>query len=245
MEWYTRAEDYDLWYSWDPARERDFVLGASERWGIAEPRRIFEPMCGSGRLLRTMPGWRVGLDRESAMLAIASRTSAVVRADAGRFAFRADSFDLAFNLIDSFRHLQTERAALDHLTAVAHALRPGAIYVLGLEISIEFPGEAMRDEWTSERDGETIRGFVEALGDADPGSRRETLRIVYERGGVEREFFESMRTYTHRQIEDLIDDEGSFELIAAADCDLDLDQPRELSEIEGSAVLVLQKEQRA
>jgi SAM-dependent methyltransferase len=239
VEWYARAEDYDLWYSWDPAKERDFVLGASERWGIREPRRFFEPMCGSGRLLRTMPGWCVGLDREPAMLQIAGRTNPVVRADAAQLPFRAESFDLAFNLIDSFRHLPTERDALSHLAGVAHALRPGAVYVLGLEVRVEFPGAALRDEWSSARDGATIRGFIEELGDAHPDRRQETLRIVYERGGIKHEFFEIMRTYTPRQIEDLIDEQGSFELVTVADCDLDLDRPRELSAIEGSAVLVL------
>ena len=242
MEWYARAEDYDLWFSWDPAEERDFVLGASARWGIEEPRRIFEPMCGPGRLLRSMPGWAVGLDREQAMLTIAHRTHPVVRGDAGNFAFREGTFDLGFNLIDSFRHLRTEESAAGHLRCVAHALRSGAIYVLGLEINGDIPGDIARDEWESEQRGETVRGFVEGLGDADPDSRQETMRVVYERAGVEREFFHTMRTYTRRQFEDLIDDEGSFEIVSVTDRHLDLEHPLELSEIEGSAVVVLRTE---
>jgi len=242
VEWYARAEDYDLWFSWDPTRERDFVLGASARWGIREPRRILEPMCGPGRVLRVMPGWAVGLDLNPAMLRLARRTNAVVRGDAGRFAFRSGSFDLAFNLIDSFRHLRTEEEAVGHLRCVAHALRPGAVYVLGLEVNGDIPGDVMRDEWEGERDGHSIRGFVEGVGDADPVSRLETMRVVYERDGVEREFVHTMRTYTRRQLEDLIDDEGSFEIVAITDRHLDLDHPLELSEIAGSAVLVLRKE---
>ena len=78
MDWYARAEDYDLWFSWDPGPEREFVLGASERWGIASPDRIFEPMCGPGRLLRAMPGRAVGLDLQPAMARVAARTNPVV-----------------------------------------------------------------------------------------------------------------------------------------------------------------------
>ncbi|MHC4955300.1 MAG: class I SAM-dependent methyltransferase [Planctomycetota bacterium] len=241
MEWYERAEDYDIWFSWDPSKERDFVLGASERHGIAEPRRILEPMCGPGRLLRAMPGWAVGLDLFPAMVRIAARTNPVVRADAARFAFRPGAFDLAYNLIDSFRHLRSDEAASAHLRCVADALRPGAVYVLGIEINGDIPGDVARDEWETERDGVRVSGFVEGLGDADPVSRQETMRVVYERDGIRREFFHTMRTYTRRQIEDLVDEEGSFEIAAVTDRHLDLDHPLELSEIAGSAVLVLSK----
>ena len=241
MEWYARAEDYDLWFSWDPKAERDFVLGASERWGIAEPRGIFEPMCGPGRLLRAMPGRAVGLDLQPTMARIAGRTNPAVVGDASELPFRDGAFDLAFNLIDSFRHLRTEDAAARHLKGVARTLRPGGVYVLGLEINGDIPGDVARDEWEGVRDGETIRGFVEGLGDSDPNSRQETMRVVYERAGVEHEFFHTMRTYTRCQFEDLVDDEGSFEIAAVTDRHLDLDRPRELSEIAGSAVVVLRQ----
>jgi len=239
VEWYARAEDYDLWFSWDPRLEREFVLGASDRWGITSPQRIFEPMCGPGRLLRAMPGWAVGLDRQPDMVRVAARTHAAVVADACHIPFRAGSFELAFNLIDSFRHLRTEADAARHLRGVARVLRPGGIYVLGLEINGDIPGDVARDEWEGTREGESIRGFVEGLGDADPDSRQETMRVVYERGGVEHEFFHTMRTYTRLQFEDLIDEEGSFEIAAVTDRGLELDRPLELSEIAGSAVIVL------
>ena len=240
MDWYSRAEDYDVWFSWDPSKERDFVLGASERYGNARPRRILEPMCGPGRLLRAMPGRAVGLDLNPAMLRLSARTNPVFRADAGRFAVRAGSFDLAYNLIDSFRHLRSDEAAAGHLRCVGHALAPGSVYVLGLEVNGDIAGDVLRDEWTGERDDARVTGFVEGLGDGDPDSRQETMRVVYAReGGPQHEFFHTMRTYTRAQIEDLIDDEGSFEILAVADRHLDLNQPIELSEIAGSAVLVL------
>jgi SAM-dependent methyltransferase len=242
VDWYERAQEYDIWFSWDPTTERDFVLGASHRWGIEDPRRILEPMCGPGRLLRAMPGWAVGLDISGEMVRHAAQTNSVFRADAAQFGVKADSFDLAFNLIDSFRHLHTEQAARDHLRCTARALRPGAVYVLGLEINGDLPADTHRDEWEIERDGHSIKGFVEGLGDADAEARTETMRIYYEFDGSPREHFNIMRTYTRRQLEDLIDDEGSFEVAAVFDRHYDLSNPIELSEVAGSAVLVLRKE---
>ena len=48
-----------------------------------------------------------------------------------------------------------------------------------------------------------------------------------------------MRTYTASQVEDLVDDEASFEIAAVFDRGYDLDRPVEISEVEGSIVLVL------
>lgn len=246
MGWYDRAEIYDVWMGWDPARERDFVLGASERYGIARPRRMLEPFCGSGRLLRAVPG-AIGLDLNPHMLRFAaSRGARVFRAGAARFATRAGAFDLAFNLIDSFRHLLTEEHARAHLRAVARALREEAVYVLGLDVTGDLPGgDGAVEAWGIERDGLRVDGTVRALGDADLDTRVETVhvRAEAERDGTREtvEDFVPMRTYSRRELEDLIDDEGSFEIAAVFDRGYDLDRPVEFSEISGSAVLALKK----
>jgi hypothetical protein len=242
VDWYRRAEEYDIWFSWDPATERDFVLGASGRWGIAQPRRILEPMCGPGRLLRTMPGRAVGLDITAPMVRRAARTNPVFRADAARFGIRGGVFDLAYNLIDSFRHLRSEEEARGHLRCTAHALRTGAVYVLGLDINGDIPADTHRESWEIEKEGRTVRGYVEGLGDADSATRTETMHVAYEIDGEPREFFYRVRTYTRRQIEDLIDEEGSFEIVAVFDRHYDLERPIEISEIAGSAVIVLRRE---
>ena len=72
--------------------------------------------------------------------------------------------------------------------------------------------------------------------------RSETMRVAYEVNGEPKEFFHTVRTYTRRQLEDLIDDEASFEIAAVTSRHYDLDHPIELSEVAGSAVLVLRKE---
>lgn len=245
MDWYDHAEIYDLAFSWDPAAERAFVLGASERWGIAAPRRILEPFCGPGRLLRHMPGRAVGFDKNPHMVRHAARDCTVFRADAARFAVAPRSFDLAYCLIDSFRHLPTERAARDHLGAVARALRPGAVYVLGFDVAADAPADVSAEEWTEARGDTTVACRVAGLGDADPDSRVETMHARFEvaHGDGRRqvvEGFSAVRTYTRREVEDLVDDEGSFEIAACFDRHYDLARPLELSETTGSVVLVLE-----
>ena len=54
LDFYDRVDLYDALFGWDPAAERDFVLGAGKRWGVGSARRILEPFCGQGRLLRAM-----------------------------------------------------------------------------------------------------------------------------------------------------------------------------------------------
>ena len=244
MNWYDRAEIYDILFGWDPRAEVEFLRGASASSGIASPRRVLEPFCGSGRLLRPFPG-AVGFDLNSNMVRYAARESRVFRADAARFAVRQESFDLAHCLIDSFRHLLTEEDARSHLRAVARALLPGALYVLGLEVSGDLLSGGSVEEWSAERDGIRVEGYAAALGDADPETRVETGHFrmdVYRAGRFERiESFQPLRVYSRRQFEDLIDGEGSFEIAAAFDRRYDLACPVELDEIAGSAVVLLRR----
>jgi hypothetical protein len=244
VNWYDRAEIYDILFGWDPRAEVEFILGASASWGIASPRRVLEPFCGSGRMLRPFSG-SVGFDLNPNMVRWAARESRVFRAEAARFAVRTASFDLAHCLIDSFRHLLTEEEARSHLRAVALALEPGAVYVLGLEVNGDLEGDVSVEEWTVERDGIRIEGYATALGDSDPDTRIETGHFrmdVYRGGRYERiESFQPLRVYSRRQFEDLIDGEGSFEIAAVFDRRYDLAKPVELDEIAGSAVLVLRR----
>jgi len=241
--WYDRAEIYDILCSWDPATERDFVLGAAAKYGLGAPRRILEPFCGSGRLLRVMPGRAVGLDTNPAMLRYArSRGCHVFRADAARFAVREGSFDLAFCLIDSFRHLRSEEEASGHLRGVARALVPGGIYVLGFDVTGDIAGDVSNDTWSSERDGVQVSGDVRCLGDR--AGRIETMHVRIEVRRGERldeiEDFQPMRVYSRADFRSLLDSEGSFEIAAIFDRHYDLRRPVALEDV-GSAVFVLRK----
>jgi SAM-dependent methyltransferase len=244
VEWYDRAEIYDILCSWDPGQERDFVLGASERFGVGPARRILEPFCGSGRMLRAMPGFAVGLDRNPHMVRYArSRGSRVFRADAARFAVREAGFDLAFCLIDSFRHLPSEEAARGHLACVARALRPGGVYVLGFDVTGDLDGDVSNDAWAAERHGVRVEGDVRCLGDR--AGRVETMRVRIDvrRGGRREriEDFQPMRVYARVDVEALLDAVGAFEIAGAFDRHYDLRRPVDWDGLPGSVVLVLRR----
>ncbi len=246
MEWYDRAEAYDILCGWDPRPERDFVLGASERYGVGPARRILEPFCGSGRLLRVMPGLAVGFDRNPHMVRYArGRGVRAFRADAARFAVREASFDAAFCLIDSFRYLLTEEAAIAHLRAVARALRPGGVYVLGFELTGDLDPLRSRDAWSGARAGTRVEGEVTCLGDR--AARVETLRVrLLVRRGRDRERvedFQPMRVYARADVVSLLAAEGSFGL-AAAYSGYDLDRPVPFEDAAGSVALVLRAHPR-
>jgi SAM-dependent methyltransferase len=241
VDFYDRVDLYDRLFDWDPAAERDFVLGASERWGLGRARRILEPFCGPGRLLRAMPGEAVGFDLNRRMLRRAARDCRVFRADAARFSVRAGSFELGYCLIDSFRHLLTEEAARAHLRCMGVALRPGAVYVLGFELTGDMTVAASAEEWTVEHEGIEIRGRFSGLGDQDPETRLETSRVEIEAGAERIDETFPMRAYAREQFQDLVDGEGSFEIAACFDRSYDLDRAVELDELEGSAVIVLRR----
>lgn len=243
--WYDHAEAYDVLCSWDPQKERDFLLQACERWGRGGPRRALEPFCGSGRMLRALGDRAVGFDVNENMLRVAARRSRVFRADAARFAVRAGAFDLAFALIDSFRYLLREEDAHGHLRCVARALEPGGIYVVGFDVTGGGPPDVSRETWTRERDGVRVQGDVGGLGDRDQTTRIETVRVrldIERDGKSERlEDLQPMRVYAPDDVEELVAREGSFRVASVHDRHYDVDRPVDLDALYGSAVIVLRR----
>lgn len=244
-DWYDQALYYDVLFSWDPTPERDFVLGASARWGLGAPQRALEPFCGTGRLLRHMPGQALGFDLNPHMVRFAGRTCRAFQADAARFALAPGSCDLAYCLIDSFRHLPDPAAAASHFRCLAHALRPGAVYVLGLDLSAGQDADESREEWSGRRGDVEVKGRVELVGDADPARGTETMEVELRvRHGRERRTLlsrQALRLWSAEQLRTCLGEEGSFELVASFARTYELDQPRPLEDVPGSAVLVLRR----
>lgn len=247
MDWYEEALYYDVLFGWDASRERDFLLAASARFGRGPtPARSLEPFCGTGRLLRVMPGAPIGFDLSPAMVRFARGSGCrVFRADAGRFAVAPAGFDLAYCLIDSFRHLLDEEAARRHLRAVATALRPGGLYVLGFDVTGGIAHEDSIEEWETRRGKVHVAGRIEVLGDACPVRRIETMQVrldVTDGGRARRiESRQPLRTYTRAQARSLLDEVPGLEVVATFDRRYDLDLPVALERIDGSAVFVLRR----
>lgn len=244
-DWYDAALYYDVLFSWDPTHERDFVLGASARWGVPAPDRILEPFCGTGRLLRVMPGRPLGFDLNPHMVRFAARSARAFRADAADFALAPGAFDLAYCLIDSFRHLPDEASARGHFACVGAALRPGAVYVLGLDVSAGADPEESLEEWSGRRGEVEVQGRVELLPDQDPVRRTETMRVELRvKHGRERRTVVShqpLRLWSGPELLACLQAEGSFELVSCFARTYRLEEPIALEDAPGSAVLVLRR----
>lgn len=239
-DWYDLARYYDVLFSWDPAREVEFVLGASARFGLGTPARSFEPFCGAGRLLPHVPG-ALGSDLNPAMLEIARRRAPVFRADAARLGLAPESLDLAYCLIDSFRHLLRVEQAAAHLAAIRRALRPGAIYVLGFDVETGRAPEEAREAWSMQRGGLEVAAEIDVLpGEGETETMRVRLRVDDNGRRQRLESLQPLRIWTPAAVHELIAASG-LELVACFDRRYDLEAPRALETVPGSAVLVLRR----
>lgn len=136
-----------------------------------------EPACGSGRYLRVIAarGGRVlGFDREPRMIAFArevllrrglGRRATLFTADMTRFAasVRAGSVDLAFNLLNTIRHLDTDRALRAHFREMARVLRPGGLYAVGLSLTRYGDEDPSEDVFRAARGGLRVEQVVQYL----------------------------------------------------------------------------------
>lgn len=160
-----------------------------------------EPACGSGRFLRVLAGrgHRVaGFDLSREMIAYArsrlrslglAAQSTLRVADMTSFAsqFEPESVALAFNTINTIRHLPSDKAFVEHFEQISRVLRPDGIYVVGLSLSAYELEEASEDVWKGARGRCQVQQTVQYL----PAQRRQRLEQVYSHlaitrpGGVE------------------------------------------------------------
>jgi SAM-dependent methyltransferase len=157
MGWYEDADAYDRAFDFPPDREIRFLDAIFRRAGLGPGTHILEPMVGTGRLLPglTALGYRLlGFDASPAMLARARTRcpdALLFRARAERLALAAGSAGGAHCLIDSFRYIREAVGASAFVDAVAHALRPGAPFLVGLDLA--GPGEEQPESWSTTRGG--------------------------------------------------------------------------------------------
>lgn len=155
---------YDVAFSWDPTREIvRFTQCIRTHAGISVSN-LLEPGCGTGRFLMRMPslGFRVtGYDKCPEMLAFARERIGraefgnrvrVVEADM-RTAEFDETFDAAYNAVNTVGYLLSDADIAEHLVSMAGALRPGAVYVVQLACGWEGEEVEPPDEWICERDG--------------------------------------------------------------------------------------------
>lgn len=152
--------------------------------------------------------------------------------------------DAAFNTINSFRHLESETAALSHLRCMSQAVRPGGIYVLGLHL---LPTESEPDE---EESWSHRRGHLQVntrmwLVERDEQLRYETHAFVFDVYTPTRQFrirdqFR-FRTYTVPQFLELLEQVPQWQLAGVFDFAYDVDAPVPLDGETQDAVFILRR----
>lgn len=184
--------------------------GAAGRRNVPPPVWL-EPACGSARLLRLAAakhGIRgIGFDIEPRMIRYASAAArdAKLKPAPRFFVANMDSFgttidsgirksrrlpkvDLAFNLINTIRHVNSDAAMLRHFRAVADVLKPTGVYVVGLHLSHYGIDQPVEDIWSGKR-GKTlvtqVVQYLPALGPRGEASRAERVisHLTVTKGG--------------------------------------------------------------
>ncbi len=251
--WYHHPRYYDIAFRSETGPEADFIEAACRKYCPFPVKRLFEPACGSGRLVAELAarGYRMtGLDLSRPSLEFLRQRllrrglrAKTLAADMADFRLSAP-VDAAYCTFDSFRHLLSEEAARRHLECVAASLRPAGIYILGFHLLPPDASEECTERWT-ERSGRTQVTVTLRVLDTDRRRRIETLRVsllVREGSRVKRvrdEF--PFRMYTAAQFRRLLSRVPSLRLCDVYDFWYDIDHPLKLDNAMSDTVFILQK----
>lgn len=175
---------YDVLHAEDTARDarvveklvRRYVPGAATASGL----RLLEPASGSGRYLLALAKrghTAIGIDLDAGMLAFAAaRAKALaarspglaarvkgIRADMRGFPAPRPACHAAFNPINSIRHLLSDAAMLAHFAAIGRSLRPGGIYIVGIELIDRETQQTTEDVWSGKRGKLSVHQLISYL----------------------------------------------------------------------------------
>lgn len=174
---------YDILHAAGTAEEVSALEATAKRFApkaTAPGATWLEPACGTARHLRLLRkrGKRVvGFDAEPAMIRYAKQTL-----ERSVFEARLDDFldirprlraQLAFNLINTIRHVQSDAEMLRHFDMIARALRPGGAYIVGLSLSLYGFESPTEDVWTGSRGTTKVTQVVQYLPPDGDGSTRQ------------------------------------------------------------------------
>ncbi len=250
---YDYPQYYDLVFGTDSGTECDFLVGCFDLHAKRRVRSVFEPACGSGRLLIKLAqrGFRVlGWDTNRASVDYCNRRfkryglpPPAVLGDAVNIALPS-KVDAAFNMISSFQLFLTQRAAEAHLRTMAANIAEGGLYILGLHLT------ASRGQPIKKERHAATRGRMSAvctLWTKEIGSRQRQVHcgMITEvrAAGKHLRIVEDcvFRSYSMRQIEKLLDKVGLFETVATYDFHYDIDNPISVGPETQDVVYVLRR----
>ncbi len=250
---YDHPKYYDLVFGADCAAELNFIEACAERYAAIPPQGLFEPACGTGRLLFQLAkrGYRVGgLDLNPQAVAFCNERFARwglddrVRVDDMADFRQRRKWDVAFNTINSFRHLDSEAAAHGHLQSMAACIRPGGLYLLGLHLTPTAVAPSETESWSARRGHLAINTHMWPRG-RDRRKRVERFGIRFDVHTPTRSFrIEDelvLRSYTAAQMRRLLKASPQWDVVETFDFGYDIEQPIEIDGAVEDVVYVLKR----
>ena len=244
---------YELVFGSDWKAELDFLQVCFEKHANRRVRTVFEPACGTGRLLFRLAkaGYNVsGVDLNERAVDYCNkrlvrhgfRPTALV-SDMSKFQL-PERVDAAFNMINSFRHLLDHESASAHLRCIADCLNPGGIYLLGLHLTPTTTKPIVEESWSAQRGSLCVNSRLWSTA-RDLKAREEHFRMTFDvytpTRGFRIEDTVVFRTYTRRQVLDLLRKIASLEMVASYDFAYDADSPLKINDSTEDIVFVLRK----
>ena len=253
---YDFPKYYDLLFGSDWKAEFDYLEGCFERYTDRVVERLFEPGCGSGRLLIhfARAGYTVG-GNDLNEKAVRYSNDRLERHGFGRPCVVGDMSDFtldalpdnqpadaAFNTINTFRHLSDDSQAIGHLNCMAGAIAPGGLYMVGIHL-LPTRGLRMEEEaWVSRRGNLQVNSFMWSKRIED---RQEVLGMTLDiyTPTDHRQIEDEMRyrTYTATQFHELLRRVPAWEIAAVHDFAYDLNRVTTVDETTEDVVFVLRR----
>ena len=244
---------YDLLFGSDWRAEFEFLEFCFETYTNRVVKRVFEPACGTGRLLIKMAksDYEVG-GNDLNPKAIDYCNDRLERHGFQRSTFVGDmsdfklkrKVDAAFNTINSFRHLPTEKAARSHLQCMANCLAKGGLYALGLHL-LPTKGPTVDEEaWSARRGNLVVNSYMWSKR-IDKKNRMEHLGMTVDiyKPTKHQQIVDHMeyRTYTKPQFEKLVASVPELEIAAIHDFAYNVNTTIELDDSTEDMVCILRK----
>lgn len=250
---YDHPKYYDLVFGADCAAELKFIAQCGEQFATGKVRKLFEPACGTGRLLFHLAkrGYSIaGIDLNSkavdfcnARLSRHGISDRVWTADMSAFEIKT-RYDVAFNTINSFRHLSTEKAAEGHMEAMGRCIRSGGLYLLGVHLTPTKAASSETESWSARRGHLAINTHMWTI-ERNSAKRVERFGIRFDIHNPTRSWRINdvlvLRSYTAAQMRKLIEKSGVWETLATYDFCYNMKSPVVVDACSEDVVYVLRR----
>ena len=251
--WYDYPQLYELGFLKETPKESKFCEDVFQKYVPFPVHTVLELGCGSGRLVCDMAtrGFSMtGLDLNPTALEYCKKKlkklgvkGNTVVGDMTNFKFD-QPFDAAVNSINTFRHLESEEAALAHLDCVAEHLKPGGVFVLSLHL-LPVDGDLWGTERWAANDENLSVYYALTVVETSMKTRLEKLRISMLVKKKDESFRLSdhitLRIYTAPQLKSLLAKSKKLKLIAVHDFWYDIESTQKLNGEAVDSILILQR----